>query len=130
MTEGDAIRAVVPYAERPHAETVDLGGGVLSPGFVDWQVNGGGGYLFNAAPTPETIRGIVEAHRRFGSTALAPTVITDAPAVLESALRAAREQVAGSLGVHVEGPFIDPRRKGAHPRAHPADDGGRRAATD
>ena len=118
VTEGGDIRALVPYAERPAGETVDLGGGVLAPGFVDWQVNGGGGHLFNEAPTPETIRAIVAAHRRFGTTALAPTVITDAASVLNAALEAGRQEVAGSLGVHVEGPFIDARRNGAHPLAH------------
>ena len=118
VTQGGKIRALVPYAERPSGETVDLGGGMLAPGFVDWQVNGGGGHLFNDAPTPETIRAIVAAHRSFGTTALAPTVITDAASVLEAALEAGRQEVAGSLGVHVEGPFIDARRKGAHPVQH------------
>ena len=118
VTEGATIRALVPYADRPIGDTVDLGGGLLTPGFVDWQVNGGGGYLVNAAPTRETLRAIVEAHRRFGTTALAPTVITDAPEVLEATLQAAREPMDGSLGLHVEGPFIDPRRNGAHPLNH------------
>jgi N-acetylglucosamine-6-phosphate deacetylase len=115
VTDGETVVGVAPYAGRPSGETFDLGGGVLAPGFVDWQVNGGGGHLFNEAPTPETIRAIVAAHRRFGTTALAPTVITDAPEVLEAALAAAAEPCPGSLGAHVEGPFIDPRRKGAHP---------------
>ena len=118
VVEGGRVQAIVAIDQRPAAEIVDLGGGMVSPGFVDWQVNGGGGYLFNADPTPETIRGIVAAHRRFGTTALAPTVITDAPEVLASALEAAREDIPGSLGAHVEGPFIDPRRKGAHPERH------------
>ena len=118
VTEGDTIRAIVPYAERPAGETVDLDGGLLAPGFVDWQVNGGGGHLFNEAPTPETIRAIVGAHRRFGTTALAPTLITDAPEILVAGLDAGRVENPGSLGVHVEGPFIDPRRKGAHPLHH------------
>jgi N-acetylglucosamine-6-phosphate deacetylase len=118
VTEGEAIRALVPYADRPAGETVDLGGGLLAPGFVDWQVNGGGGHLFNDAPTPRTIRAIVAAHRRFGTTALAPTLITDAPEVLAAGLDAGRADTPGSLGVHAEGPFIDPRRKGAHPLRH------------
>jgi N-acetylglucosamine-6-phosphate deacetylase len=113
-----AIVAVTPYAERPHGEERDLGGGVLAPGFIDWQVNGGGGFLFNETPTVEGIRGIVESHRRYGTTALLPTLITDAPEKLVTALAAAERayrEVPGSLGVHVEGPFIDPLRKGAHP---------------
>jgi N-acetylglucosamine-6-phosphate deacetylase len=91
---------------------------VLAPGLIDWQVNGGGGALFNAAPTPETIRVIVESHRAFGTTALLPTLITDSPEKLTAALTAAREaraRVPGALGIHVEGPYIDIRRKGAHP---------------
>jgi N-acetylglucosamine-6-phosphate deacetylase len=118
VVDGGQVRAIVAIDQKPAAEVVDLGGGVVSPGFVDWQVNGGGGYFFNAAATPETIRGIVAAHRRFGTTALAPTVVTDAPEVLASALEAGREDIPGSLGVHAEGPFIDPRRKGAHPERH------------
>src|ERR1700744_1283874 len=107
VVEGGQVRAIVALADKPVAETVDLGGGVLAPGFVDWQVNGGGGHFFNTDPTPQGIRGIVAAHRRFGTTALAPTVVTDAPEVLVSALDAAREDIPGSLGAHVEGPFID-----------------------
>lgn len=117
IVENGAVTAIVPTAERPHGDDVDLSGGVLSPGLVDWQVNGGGGALFNAAPTPETIAKIALAHRRCGVTAILPTVITDSPAVLAAALPAAAEAARltpGALGVHVEGPFIDPRRKGVH----------------
>jgi N-acetylglucosamine-6-phosphate deacetylase len=118
VVEEGRVRAIVAHADRPSGETVMLSGGVLAPGFVDWQVNGGGGALFNQSPDPETIRRIVVAHRAYGTTALLPTVITDAPSVLSAALAAAREAKAtipGALGVHIEGPFIDPRRKGAHP---------------
>ena len=73
--------------------------------------------LFNATPTPEALAAIAAAHRRYGVTAILPTVITDSPAVLVAALAAAGEAARatpGVLGVHVEGPFIDPRRKGVH----------------
>jgi N-acetylglucosamine-6-phosphate deacetylase len=93
---------------------------VLAPGLVDWQVNGGGGVLFNDTPTVEGIAAIVAAHRGDGTTSLLTTLITDAPEKLEAALAAAAEAqktVPGALGIHVEGPFIDIRRKGAHPAA-------------
>jgi N-acetylglucosamine-6-phosphate deacetylase len=119
IVEGGSIQAVARLEDRPlGGEQVDLGGGILSPGFIDWQINGGGGVLFNAEPTVEGIASIASAHRRAGVTAFLPTVVTDAPRVLDAALAAAREasaRVPGALGIHVEGPFIDMRRKGAHP---------------
>jgi N-acetylglucosamine-6-phosphate deacetylase len=118
LDKGEVV-ALTSYAERPSGgDERDLGGGVLAPGFIDWQVNGGGGFLFNETPTVEGVRGIVESHRRFGTTSVLPTIITDAPEKLAAALEAARrahDEVPGSIGIHVEGPFIDPRRKGAHP---------------
>ena len=119
VVEGRSIQALIPVRDRPRGgEQVDLGGGILSPGFIDWQINGGGGVLFNAEPTVDGIAKIAAAHRRAGVTAFLPTVVTDAPRVLKAALAAAREaqaHVPGALGIHVEGPFIDPRRKGVHP---------------
>jgi N-acetylglucosamine-6-phosphate deacetylase len=119
VVEGASIQALTRFEDRPRsAEQHDLGGGVVSPGFIDWQINGGGGVLFNAEPTVEGIAAIAAAHRRAGVTAFLPTVVTDAPRILTRALAAAREaqsRVPGALGVHVEGPFIDPKRKGVHP---------------
>ncbi len=118
VVEGAAIRALVDVEDRPRGGAeIDLGGGVLAPGFIDWQINGGGGVLFNAEPTVDAIARIAQAHRREGVTGFLPTVFTDAPDVLAAALAAARKahgRVPGALGVHVEGPFIDPRRKGVH----------------
>ena len=117
--EGASISALVDLEDRPRGcAEVDLGGGVLAPGFIDWQINGGGGVLFNTEPTVDAIARIAHAHGREGVTGFLPTVVTDAPDVLAAALTAARKahgRVPGALGVHVEGPFIDPRRKGAHP---------------
>lgn len=101
-----------------NAEIVDLGGGLLVPGFIDTQVNGGGGRLFNDDPSVETIRVIAETHRRFGTTGLLPTIISDDLTVVEAAIRATdaaiEAGVPGVLGLHIEGPFLDPARRGIH----------------
>ena len=93
-------------------------GSLLAPGFIDVQVNGGGGFLFNETPTAEAARAIAAAHRRFGTTSILPTVITDRPAVMHQGVVAAREAMAqpgsGIAGIHLEGPFISPRRPGVH----------------
>jgi len=100
------------------AERRDLAGALLLPGFIDVQVNGGGGLLFNDAPTVETLRGIAQAHRRFGTTGLLPTLITDTAATMRAALDAVDAAIAqcvpGILGIHIEGPFLAPARKGIH----------------
>jgi N-acetylglucosamine-6-phosphate deacetylase len=100
------------------AERRDLAGALLLPGFIDVQVNGGGGLLFNDAPTVETLRVIAQAHRRFGTTGLLPTLITDTAATMRAALDAVDAAIAqcvpGILGIHIEGPFLAPARKGIH----------------
>ena len=82
VVEGERIAAIVPYAERPRGAAWDLGGGLLAPGFIDVQVNGGGGVLFNDDPTPEGIARIAAAHRKYGTVGLLPTLVTDAPQVM------------------------------------------------
>ena len=100
------------------AKQRDLDGAMLLPGFVDSQVNGGGGALFNDDPSVETIRVIGEAHRRFGTTAFMPTLISEDFTVIARAIRAVRSaieaRVPGVIGIHIEGPFINELRKGAH----------------
>jgi N-acetylglucosamine-6-phosphate deacetylase len=93
-------------------------GGILAPGFIDVQVNGGGGALLNENPSIETIERIAASHRKFGTTGMLPTVITDAPHILVEAITAAKAayvaKIPGVLGIHIEGPFLDVNRKGAH----------------
>ena len=118
VIEDRRIAGVVREYDIAGEAVVDLGGGLLAPGFVDAQVNGGGGKLLNTSPDVATIRTIAAAHRAHGTVALLPTVITDAPRILEDAIAAVRQAVAeavpGVLGIHIEGPFLDPARKGAH----------------
>lgn len=119
LIEGSRIAGVVPAEDAPAgASRHDLAGAMLLPGFIDIQVNGGGGVLFNDAPTVETIRHIGAVHRRFGTTGFLPTLISDDLEIVEVALRAAeaaiKAGVPGLLGIHLEGPFLNPDRKGAH----------------
>jgi N-acetylglucosamine-6-phosphate deacetylase len=103
------------------ATLVDCGGAMLLPGFIDTQVNGGGGILFNDAPTVETIATIAAAHRRFGTTGLLPTLISDDLDVVAAAIQAVDEAieagVPGILGIHIEGPFLNLARRGIHDAA-------------
>jgi N-acetylglucosamine-6-phosphate deacetylase len=99
----------------------DLKGMLLLPGFIDTQVNGGGGVLFNDDPSIETIRRIAAAHRKFGTTGFLPTLISDDLAkvkrAIEAVAAAVKESVPGVLGIHIEGPFLSPARKGVHDAA-------------
>jgi N-acetylglucosamine-6-phosphate deacetylase len=90
--------------------------GIISPGFVDLQVNGGGGVLLNETPTKEAIWDIAKAHRKYGTTGILPTVITDSVSVLSRAVDAVMEAVGqnGILGLHIEGPHISVERRGTH----------------
>lgn len=100
--------------------------GTISPGFVDVQVNGGGGVLLNTAPDLAGISAIIAAHRRFGTAALMPTLITDAPQIMARAVQAAHaaKGLRGFAGLHLEGPHIAAARRGTHAAAHirPLDD--------
>jgi N-acetylglucosamine-6-phosphate deacetylase len=113
--EGDRIVAV---GGAPEGEVIDLEGSMLVPGFVDLQVNGGGDVLLNDSPDAATMARIADAHLRFGTTSLLPTLISDRPDKAASAIAALNEnEIPGVIGLHLEGPFLSPERKGVHDAA-------------
>lgn len=119
VIDAGRIAAIVPVAAIPRgAATTDLGGGWLLPGFIDTQVNGGGDVLLNDSPDVDGVRAIAMAHRRFGTTGLLPTLISDDAAVVDAAIAAVEtaiaQRVPGVLGIHVEGPHLNPDKRGIH----------------
>ena len=122
LVEDGRIAALVPAADRPRDWPVhDLGRVALAPGLIDLQVNGGDGVMIDGAADAATLRRVCDAHARLGATGILPTLITDTAkatrTVIAAGVEAARQGVPGFLGLHLEGPHIDPRRKGAHDAA-------------
>lgn len=119
LIEDGLIADIVAEGDMPaDIDRHDLDGATVLPGFIDIQVNGGGGVLFNDAPTVETIRQIGAAHRQFGTTGFLPTLISDdldiVSAALSATAQAMQDGVPGVLGIHLEGPFLSGERQGIH----------------
>jgi N-acetylglucosamine-6-phosphate deacetylase len=119
LVRNGRIEAVLAAREVVGADrVVDLRGQLLAPGFIDCQVNGGGGALFNDDPSVETIATIGRAHRAFGTTGFLPTLISDDLDVVEQGIDAVRAAIAagvpGVLGIHIEGPFLNAEKRGVH----------------
>ena len=118
LIDRGAVQCIVPRDQSASDLPIEFmpPGTVLAPGFIDLQVNGGGGILLNDEPTPEAMRAIARAHRRNGTTSCLPTLISDTRAKAKTAIAAAK-LLAGSdgvLGLHLEGPFISRSRPGIH----------------
>jgi N-acetylglucosamine-6-phosphate deacetylase len=114
--EGDRI---VDVGEAVGGKRIDLEGGILAPGFVDLQVNGGGDMMLNDSPDAATMARIADAHLQFGTTSLLPTLISDDLEKAAAAIAALNAvEIPGVVGLHLEGPFLSPARKGAHDPAH------------
>ncbi len=118
IEEGQVSDIVVNTEIPTDYQQVMLGEGLICPGFVDLQVNGGGGVLFNDSPTMDTMQTIIDAHLPFGTTSLLPTLISDSIEKTNLAIEAVKEAinntVSGVLGLHLEGPHLCLRRKGTH----------------
>ncbi|HZF25140.1 MAG TPA: N-acetylglucosamine-6-phosphate deacetylase [Steroidobacteraceae bacterium] len=123
LLDGERITAVVSKSDPriARSQVQDLGGRFLVPGFIDCQVNGGGGVLLNDDPSVAALKRIAAAHRSFGTTGLLPTLITTDLGVMRTAMDAVREVIAagdsGVLGIHLEGPLLSPARPGVHDAA-------------
>jgi len=119
LIDGMHVCDILPSSNIPtDCKVIELDGGLLTAGFVDLQVNGGGGKMFNNLPNVETIRTICDAHIQFGTTSLLPTLITDSKTQTDTAINAAKDAIAqgvpGMIGLHMEGPHLSVLRKGAH----------------
>lgn len=114
VLDGDRVLGI----GAPQGEVTELQGGILAPGFLDLQVNGGGGLAVGGDTDAAALAAICATHIRLGATGILPTLITDTPAatarVIEAGIEATRSGTPGFLGLHIEGPHLDPRRKGAH----------------
>jgi len=120
ILDDSKVAALVPEQDISDAIEVswDIAGNIIAPGLIDIQVNGGGGVMFNNAPTVETIRSMAVAHRRFGTTGFLPTLISSDFDIMQQAIDAVGQAiaagVAGVLGIHLEGPFLNADNKGIH----------------
>ncbi|WP_417584095.1 N-acetylglucosamine-6-phosphate deacetylase [Pelagibacterium sp.] len=119
LIENGRVKSLVRIDDVPaEARRIDLDHGMLAPGFVDLQVNGAGGVLFNEDRSVEGLRKLCAANFQFGTTALLPTLVTDTREVTRSALDAGvaahKQKVPGFAGLHIEGPHLSVARKGAH----------------
>jgi len=118
LVQDGLVQAIVARGKIPVGADIVEAGDMLAPGFVDLQVNGGGGVMLNDHPDVRGIETICQAHAPFGTTALLPTLITDTPEVTAAAvtagIEAARKKVPGFAGLHLEGPHLSVGRKGAH----------------
>ncbi len=111
------VETIAPLNDLPEGDPIELDGGILSAGFIDAQVNGGGGRMLNDEPSPASMYTIAAGHRPYGTTSLLPTLITDTARATAAAIDAAKQAVhenRGVAGLHLEGPHLAPARKGAH----------------
>jgi len=129
VVNGDRVEGIIAADSPTDAQRVALGGGILAPGFIDLQVNGGGGVQFNLTPDVPSIATICKTYARFGTTACLPTLITDTrqntALAVAAGISAVEQGVPGFLGLHLEGPHLSVARKGAHDPAliRPMDEG-------
>ena len=122
LINSEDIIDIVPQLEIPNNfKITKLNGGILCPGFIDLQVNGGGGKLFNISPDKDSLNTIIKAHQHFGTTSIMPTVISDSLNVLQECTSTISKEITNNqslLGVHIEGPFFNVKYRGVHQKQY------------
>ena len=122
LVDGKSIVDIVDKNHTPdNFNKIELDQGILAPGFIDLQVNGGGGVLFNNSPNKESLNTIIKAHQFFGTTSVMPTVISDSLEVLEQCITTVTEEIKNNsslLGIHIEGPFFNTKYRGVHQKQY------------
>ena len=122
LVDGKSIVDIVDKNNTPdNFNKIELDQGILAPGFIDLQVNGGGGVLFNNSPNKESLNTIIKAHQFFGTTSVMPTVISDSLGVLEQCIKTVTEEIKNNsslLGIHIEGPFFNTKYRGVHQKQY------------
>ena len=122
LIDGNSIIEIVDEKNIPNAfNKIELDQGIIAPGFIDLQVNGGGGILFNNRPTKESLNTIINAHQFFGTTSIMPTVISDSIKVLTKCTRAVTQEIkknSALLGIHMEGPIFSLKYRGVHQKKY------------
>ena len=122
LVEGKSIVDIVDKNNTPdNFNKIELDQGILAPGFIDLQVNGGGGVLFNNSPNNKSLNTIIKAHQVFGTTSVMPTVISDSLEVLEQCIKTVTEEIKNNsslLGIHIEGPFFNTKYRGVHQKQY------------
>ena len=116
VVDSGIVSQILPAGATASGAVERLAGGILAPGFIDLQVNGGGGWQVDGRATAAKLADLCAVHARLGATGILPTLITDTPQATAAVIAAgvAAVGVPGFLGLHLEGPHLDPRRKGAH----------------
>ena len=116
VVDSGIVSQILPAGATASGAVECLAGGILAPGFIDLQVNGGGGWQVDGRATAAKLADICAVHARLGATGILPTLITDTPQATAAVIAAGVAAVGlpGFLGLHLEGPHLDPRRKGAH----------------
>ena len=122
LINGNSIVEIVDTKNIPKSfNKIELDQGILAPGFIDLQVNGGGGVLFNNNPTKENLNTIISAHQFFGTTSIMPTVISDSFEVLNKCIETVNQEIkknSGLIGIHIEGPFFSLKYRGVHQKKY------------